>query len=125
MGSYYVYRLDQDQIQFVLTLLKTFRASQKWLIMEKPGDMSIVDPLTNTVIPSALYSNTGKWPDGIETVADSAWHRWFAWYPVEIHGDKVWGKMIYRKKHYIWLGIERGRPYRTVWWYGNIFDVLS
>lgn len=50
------------------------------------------------------------------------WSKWFAWYPVKVHGQKVWCKFVYRRaipKTYVtyddWTKYE----------YGNIFDVLA
>jgi hypothetical protein len=25
------------------------------------------------------------------------WHRWFAWYPITVDGDKYWLEFVYRK----------------------------
>lgn len=28
----------------------------------------------------------------------TAWHKWFAWYPVCIYGDWVWFTTVYRRR---------------------------
>lgn len=40
-------------------------------------------------------------------IARETWHRWFAWYPIEIEkGDCRWGEVVERKAKYIhgWFG---------------------
>lgn len=80
--------------------------------------MSIVDPLTNTVIPSSLYSNK-ELPFSFPA---THWYKWFAWHPVNVKGKKVWLRYIYRTKRLRVLGIQN---VRQVWVYGDIFDVLK
>ena len=51
------------------------------------------------------------------------WKKWFAWYPIRLKGKVIWLKPVYRYRHYIRIGAP-GEPFRAVWHYGDIFDVL-
>ena len=55
--------------------------------------------------------------DGSST-AIQPWVKWWAWYPVRVHGHWVWGKTIYRKQP--WLAHNNYPGYE----YGTLFDVL-
>jgi hypothetical protein len=50
-----------------------------------------------------------------------AWKKWFAWYPVIIHGQKIWLKTIYRRKINTYVDMDDWARYE----YGTIFDVLT
>ena len=60
------------------------------------------------------------------------WKKWFAWKRVEVNGEKVWFKTIYRRYHDIEISWPRSN--RTdqaalvkdaYWEYGTILDVLK
>lgn len=53
----------------------------------------------------------------------SAWAKWFAWYPVRVHGKLVWLRTVYFRASKTRLldgyGVKVGIEY------GTIFDVLN
>ena len=47
------------------------------------------------------------------------WKKWFAWYPIKVHGKYTWFKFVYRRYKYLfepkdWQHYE----------YGTVFDLL-
>ena len=70
----------------------------------------------------------------------STWPEWFAWYPVLVHGNRVWLKTVYRRKvewNNEWDGTLKPVPppsrliregistSDTSWEYGTLFDILG
>jgi hypothetical protein len=51
----------------------------------------------------------------------SAWHKWFAWYPVKIHGKRTWLKTVYRRKINTYVDMDDWARYE----YGTVFDILT
>ena len=49
------------------------------------------------------------------------WKKWFAWYPVKVHGQRAWLKTVYRRKINTYVDMEDWARYE----YGTIFDVLT
>lgn len=47
------------------------------------------------------------------------WTKWFAWYPVRVHGKLVWLKTVYYRTSKMRLTLGVGVEY------GTIFDVLN
>jgi hypothetical protein len=66
------------------------------------------------------------------------WEKWFAWYPIQIEGERIWWKTVYRRlvlqrtvvetKTSIGKGfnIQRSKErIETAWEYGTIFNVIK
>lgn len=51
------------------------------------------------------------------------WTKWFAWYPVRVHGKLVWLKTVYFRTSKIRL--LNGNGMKVGLEYGTIFDVLN
>jgi len=49
------------------------------------------------------------------------WEKWFAWYPVKVHGKRTWLKTVYRRNIISYVDTEKWSTYE----YGTIFDVLT
>jgi hypothetical protein len=49
------------------------------------------------------------------------WSKWFAWYPVKIHGNRVWIKTVYRRCIVSYVDMDKWVQYE----YGTLFDVLQ
>ena len=49
------------------------------------------------------------------------WEQWFAWYPVKVHGKRVWLKTIYRRSIYSYVDMDDWTRYE----YGTIFDIIK
>lgn len=49
------------------------------------------------------------------------WHKWFAWYPVQVHGKRTWLKTVYRRSIFSYVDMDDWERYE----YGTIFDVIS
>lgn len=49
------------------------------------------------------------------------WKKWFAWYPVKVHGKRVWLTTIYRRKTNTYVDMDDWVRYE----YGTIFDILG
>ncbi len=62
---------------------------------------------------------------GAETVArkieKGAWQKWFAWYPVKIHGKRVWFTTIYCRCINTYVDHDDWKRYE----YGTMFDVIK
>jgi hypothetical protein len=54
-------------------------------------------------------------------IETKSWELWFAWYPVQVNGEFVWGKRIYRRNINTYVDMEDWSRYE----YGNIFDILK
>jgi hypothetical protein len=48
------------------------------------------------------------------------WHRWFAWHPVKVDGERKWLTFVYRRK---WFNPFRDITLKTD--YGTVFDILK
>ena len=49
------------------------------------------------------------------------WQKWFAWYPVKVHGKRIWLKTIYRRSLLTYVDMDDWERYE----YGTIFDVIK
>jgi hypothetical protein len=49
------------------------------------------------------------------------WKKWFAWYPVRVHGQRTWLKTVYRRSLLTYADMDEWERYE----YGTIFDVLT
>lgn len=49
------------------------------------------------------------------------WSKWFAWYPVRVHGKRIWLTMTYRRCINTYVDMDNWSRYE----YGTIFDVLQ
>jgi hypothetical protein len=49
------------------------------------------------------------------------WQKWFAWYPVTIHGNSTWLKTIYRRKINTYVDMNEWSYYE----YGTVFDIIK
>ena len=49
------------------------------------------------------------------------WKKWFAWYPVLVHGQRTWLRTVYRRKINTYVDMDDWARYE----YGTIFDVLT
>ena len=63
------------------------------------------------------------YPDGTlpRKVTIGMWNKWFAWYPVKVHGQRTWLKTVYRRKINTYVDMEDWARYE----YGTIFDILK
>ena len=48
------------------------------------------------------------------------WKKWFAWYPVRVHGQRTWLKTVYRRKVTRYVDTDSWSIYE----YGTVFDLL-
>lgn len=49
------------------------------------------------------------------------WQKWFAWYPVKIHGKRTWLKIVYRRSIFSYVDMDDWERYE----YGTLFDVIT
>ena len=42
------------------------------------------------------------------------WYRWFAWYPVTVHGNWRWFRWVERRKHFWGIAPSNVHVYREV-----------
>ena len=49
------------------------------------------------------------------------WNKWFAWYPVSVHGNRVWLRTVYRRSIISYVDMDDWEHYE----YGTLFDVLK
>lgn len=49
------------------------------------------------------------------------WIKWFAWRPVNIHGQQVWLKTVYRRRINTYVDHDDWSRYE----YGTIFDLIK
>jgi hypothetical protein len=50
-----------------------------------------------------------------------SWEKWFAWYPVKVHNNRVWLKTVYRRSIISYVDMDDWKRYE----YGTIFDVIA
>ena len=50
-----------------------------------------------------------------------SWEPWFAWYPVQVHGERVWLTTVYRRCVNTYADMDNWTRYE----YGTVFDVLK
>lgn len=56
-----------------------------------------------------------RWPTPPSKAVDKQnWHRWYAWHPVDVHGNTVWMEVVERKGtfHYDSCGGSYSYEYR-------------
>jgi hypothetical protein len=49
------------------------------------------------------------------------WEKWFAWYPVKIHGRRVWFRTVYRRTVVCYVDADKWSRVD----YGTLFDVIK
>jgi hypothetical protein len=49
------------------------------------------------------------------------WNKWFAWYPVRVHGKYTWLKIVYRRSLLTYVDMDDWSRYE----YGTIFDIIK
>lgn len=49
------------------------------------------------------------------------WKKWFAWYPVKVHNERVWLKTVYRRCINTYVDMEDWERFE----YGDVFDLLK
>jgi hypothetical protein len=49
------------------------------------------------------------------------WTKWFAWYPIKLHGRRVWLKIIYRRCVVTFIDTNEWSKYE----YGTLFDIIK
>jgi hypothetical protein len=49
------------------------------------------------------------------------WKKWFSWYPVKVHNNRVWLKTVYRRKINTYVDMDDWARYE----YGTVFDILT
>ena len=49
------------------------------------------------------------------------WEKWFAWYPVRVHGKYTWLTTVYRRCLLKYVDMDDWTHYE----YGTIFDVIT
>ena len=50
-----------------------------------------------------------------------SWKKWFAWYPVRVHGRRVWLTTVYRRSILTYVDFDDWERYE----YGTLFDVIA
>lgn len=66
------------------------------------------------------WADIPRWQDIARKVTIGHWHKWFAWYPVKIHNERVWLKTVYRRKVTRYVDMDSWSIYE----YGTVFDLL-
>jgi len=59
-----------------------------------------------------------RWSNG-KSADPMEWHRWFAWYPVNDHGEMIWMEWVERKRvHQLPLALGGGVKMFSIrgWW---------
>lgn len=56
-----------------------------------------------------------------QKVIKLSWEKWFAWYPVKVHNNRVWLKTVYRRSIISYVDMDDWKRYK----YGTIFDVIA
>ena len=51
----------------------------------------------------------------------TSWEKWFAWYPVKVHGKRKWLTTVYRRGIISYVDMEEWNRDE----YGTLFDVLN
>lgn len=54
-------------------------------------------------------------------VVTLSWEKWFAWYPVKVHGKRTWLKTVYRRSIVSYADMDDWARYE----YGTLFDVMT
>lgn len=73
-------------------------------------------------IPPMSYNGISRTNPNFNPIPSTMpWVEWFAWYPVKIHGERVWFKTVYRRLVNTYSDYDDWERYE----YGNIFDVLK
>ena len=54
-------------------------------------------------------------------IAKDPWEKWFAWYPVKVHGKRTWLNIVYRRSVRIYVDMDDWEQYE----YGTLFDVIT
>ena len=67
------------------------------------------------------YNGSQNWINIARKIDVSPWRKWFAWRPVNVHGNRVWLKTVYRRKINTYVDMDDWARYE----YGTIFDVLT
>ena len=49
------------------------------------------------------------------------WEKWFAWYPVKVHNNRVWLQTVYRRSIISYVDMDDWQRYE----YGTLFDVIK
>ena len=49
------------------------------------------------------------------------WHKWFAWHPIKIRGNRVWLKTVYRRNVISYVDMDNWATYE----YATVFDLLT
>lgn len=50
-----------------------------------------------------------------------SWEKWFAWYPVKVHGKRTWLKTVYRRSVHSYADMDDWQRYQ----YGTLFDIIK
>jgi len=49
------------------------------------------------------------------------WQKWFAWYPVQVHGNYTWFTTVYRRCINTYVDMDDWTRYE----YGTVFDIIK
>ena len=66
------------------------------------------------------WADIPRWQDLARKVVIGPWTKWFAWYPVKVHGQRTWLKTVYRRKVTRYVDTDSWSIYE----YGTAFDLL-
>ena len=68
------------------------------------------------------WADMPKWDGTVfRKIVPGPWKQWFAWYPVKVHGQRVWLKTVCRRKTNVYVDAEGWTRYE----YGTVFDLLK
>jgi hypothetical protein len=67
------------------------------------------------------WADVPEWQFIARRVKYEEWQNWFAWYPVKMHGTRVWLTTICRRRITKYVDIHEWSYYE----YGTLFDVLK
>ena len=56
-----------------------------------------------------------------QKVIKLSWEKWFAWYPVKVHNNRVWLKTVYRRSIISYVDMDDWKRYK----YGTRLDVIA
>ena len=62
-----------------------------------------------------------QWEDVYRKTEFGPYDKWFAWYPVKVHGQRTWLKTVYRRCINTYVDMEDWKRYE----YGDVFDILK
>jgi hypothetical protein len=65
--------------------------------------------------------NYNSSPNIARKIETSPWKSWYAWRPVQLHGEWVWFEWVFRRCINTYVDMDNWKRYE----YGNIFDVLG